>query len=168
MEKKLQKIYLTDYNLLIVQDLWQVHYQILSIIFLNEFIKLNVHMDTMVKKLEIYVIKYKCCDCFLEYADFKDGLIEYKCLCCNKNYQQKLNEKLKGGFFNTYKVSIHNNDKFIFSLRKCVYPYVYMDEWKKFNETSLPEKEDVYSHLNIEDITDADYAYGKRICKDSK
>ena len=25
-------------------------------------------------------------------------------------------------------------------LRKSVYPYEYMDEWEKFNETSLPEK----------------------------
>ena len=36
----------------------------------------------------------------------------------------------------------------------------------KFNETSLPEKEGFYSHLNMEDITDADYAYAKRVCKD--
>ena len=41
-----------------------------------------------------------------------------------------------------------------------------MDDWKKFNETSLPEKEDFYSHLNMEDITDADYAHGKRVRKD--
>ena len=41
-----------------------------------------------------------------------------------------------------------------------------MDDWEKFNETSLPEKEDFYSHLNMEDITDADYAHAKRICKD--
>ena len=32
MEKKLQNIYLTYYNLLIAQDLWQTHYQILSIL----------------------------------------------------------------------------------------------------------------------------------------
>ena len=36
--KKIQKIYLTNYNLLIAQDLWQAHYQILLIIFLKEFI----------------------------------------------------------------------------------------------------------------------------------
>ena len=41
-----------------------------------------------------------------------------------------------------------------------------MDGWEKFNETSLPEKEDFYSHLNIEDITDAYYAHSKRVCKD--
>ena len=34
------------------------------------------------------------------------------------------------------------------------------------NETLLPEKEDFYSHLNMEDITDADYAHAKRVCKD--
>ena len=53
MEKKLQKIYLTYYNLLIAQDLWQAHYQILSIIFLKEFIKLNVNMDTMIKNVKL-------------------------------------------------------------------------------------------------------------------
>ena len=42
------------------------------------------------KKCETYAIKYKYCGCFLEYANFKDDLIEYKCLCCNKSYQQKL------------------------------------------------------------------------------
>ena len=41
-----------------------------------------------------------------------------------------------------------------------------MDNWKKFNETSLPEKEGFYSHLNMEDITHADYAHAKRDCKD--
>ena len=25
---------------------------------------------------------------FFEYANFKDDLIERKCVCCNKNYQQ--------------------------------------------------------------------------------
>ena len=52
MEKKLQKIYLTHYNLLRAQDLLQVHYQILSIIFLNEFIELNVNSDTMMKNVK--------------------------------------------------------------------------------------------------------------------
>ena len=36
---------------------------------------------------------------------------------------------------------------------------------EKFNETSLPEK-DFYSHLNMEDNSDADYTHGKRVCKD--
>ena len=43
MEKKLQKIYLTHYNLLIAQDLWLAYYQILPIIFPKEFIELNAN-----------------------------------------------------------------------------------------------------------------------------
>ena len=29
-----------------------------------------------------------------------------------------------------------------------------MDDWEKFNERSLPEKEDFYCHLIMENITD--------------
>ena len=47
-----------------------------------------------------------------------------------------------------------------------VYPCEYMDDWEKFNETSLPEKEDFYSHLSMKNITDADYANRKRVYKD--
>ena len=31
-----------------------------------------------------------------------------------------------------------------------------MNEWNNFNETSLPEKEEFYSNLNVEYIIDAD------------
>ena len=41
-----------------------------------------------------------------------------------------------------------------------------MDDWEKINETLLPEKEEFYSNLNIEDITDADYIHAKKVCKD--
>ena len=41
-----------------------------------------------------------------------------------------------------------------------------MEDWEKFNETLLPETEDFYSQLNMEDITDADYTQEKRVYKD--
>ena len=80
---------------------------------------------------------------------------------CNKNYQHKFDEKLKEQLFNTYKFSINDNNKFTLLLQRGVYPYEYMDDWEKFNETSLPEIEDFYSQLNIEAITDANYAHQK-------
>ena len=40
-----------------------------------------------------------------------------------------------------------------------------LDDWEKFNETSLPQKEDFFIHLNMEDNIDADYALAKRVCK---
>ena len=100
MEKKLQKMYLTYYNLLIAQDLWQAHYQILSIIFRKEFIELNVNKNMIIKKWETCGIKYKYCNC----------------LICNKNCQIKFDEKLKERFFNTYKFSTYDNNKFVLLL----------------------------------------------------
>ena len=43
-----------------------------------------------------------------------------------------------------------------------------MDDWEKFNETKLPEKEEFYNNLNMEDITDANYMHTKRVCKELK
>ena len=92
------------------------------------------------------------------------------CLCCNKNYQQNFNKKLKERFF-----LIHTNFLtmiiiflmilIIFSLRKGVYRYEYMDNWEKFNETSQPGEEHFYSDLHMEDIADADYPHTKRVVK---
>ena len=96
-------------------------------------------------------------------SNFKVDLIEYKCLCCNKKYQQKFDKKLKERFLNKCKYSKHDNNKFILLLQKVVDPYKYMDDWEKFNETSLPEKEDLCSCLKMEDIADADYEHAKRV-----
>ena len=86
------------------------------------------------KKFETCGIRYKYCNCFLEYTNSKKNyLIEYKCLCYNKNYQHKFDEKLKEQFLNTYKYSNHDNNKFILLLQKCVDPYEYMDDWEKLN-----------------------------------
>ena len=51
-------------------------------------------------------------------------------------------------------------------MKKVVYPYEYMGDWQKFKEASLPEKENFYSHLNMKNITNVDYAHAKRVCKD--
>ena len=56
----------------------------------------------------IHKIKCKDCDCFLEYESVKDNLIRYKCLSYNKDYSNKLYEKLKKRFKGTFKFS--NND----------------------------------------------------------
>ena len=50
----------------------------------------------------------------------------------------------------------------LFCIKKW-YPYEYMDEWEKFNEKALPGKEEFYSDINMEDITDADYIHVKRV-----
>ena len=37
-----------------------------------------------------------------------------------------------------------------------------MNDWEKYNEITLSEKEEFYSNLNMEDMTDADYMYAKK------
>ena len=50
--------------------------------------------------------------------------------------------------------------------KKYIYPYGHMHEWQKFNETTLTEKDEIYSYLDMEDITDADYMHAKRVWED--
>ena len=71
--------------------------------------------------------------CFPESTSFKDSSIEYKCLFCNKNYQKQFNVQ----FFNIYKFSMHDINKYILLFQRGVYPYDYMDYWEKFNEVSF-------------------------------
>ena len=104
---------------------------------------------------EILKIKCKDCYCFLEYDSVKDNLIKYKCLFCNKDYSKTIDAQLKTRFTNTFKFSNNDINKFILLLGKSVYPYEYMDEWEKFNETSLIENEEFYSNLNMEDYMHA-------------
>ena len=58
--------------------------------------------------------------------------------------------------------------KFVLLQRKGVYPYEYIDSWERSNETSLPDKSIFYSELNLEDITDEDYADAQKIFEESK
>ena len=114
----------------------------------------------------VHKIQCKDCDCFLEYESMKDNLIKYKCLSCNKDYSDKLDEKIEIKFMNTFKFSNNDINKFILLLRKGIYPYEYVDDWEKFNKTTLSEKEEFYSNLNMEEIVDVDYMHRKRVCKD--
>ena len=38
-----------------------------------------------------------------------------------------------------------------------------MDSWEKFDETALPAKEGFNSNLNLEDISDEDYAHAQKV-----
>ena len=38
-----------------------------------------------------------------------------------------------------------------------------MDSWAKFSETSLPKKEDFYSKLNDEHITEDEYKHAQTV-----
>ena len=86
----------------------------------------------------IHEIKCKDCSCFLKYESVKDNLIKYNCLSRNKDYSNKFDEELKKKFKNPFQFSNNDINKFTLVLRKGVYPYEYIDDWEKFNETILP------------------------------
>ena len=46
---------------------------------------------------------------------------------------------------------------------KDVYPYDYMGNFEKFKEKKLPEKEDFYSLLTDEDISEREYKHAQKV-----
>ena len=120
MEKKLQK--LLSYRLqfinstrLMASALWNLVNNLTKKIH-----KFNENTDTTIKNAKLAKLNVYIAIVFLNTQIFKYFLIEYKCLCCKKNYQLKLDKKLKERFFNTYNFSNHDNSKFILLLRKGV------------------------------------------------
>ena len=72
------------------------------------------------KKCETCRIKYKYCDCCVEYINSKEDLMEYKCLCCNKYYPHKFDKKLKERCFITYKFCSHSYKYFFIVVKRCL------------------------------------------------
>ena len=66
------------------------------------------------------------------------------------------NDVFKQRFYNTYQFYLNNDEKFKLLLRKGVYPYEYMDPWKKFNKPVPLDKKYYYSELNDADISDSE------------
>ena len=93
-----------------------------------------------------------------------------KCKDCKSelDYMLVFNKESIKIFASTYEFCNGDINKYILLLRKGVYPYEYMDSWERFNETSLPDKKAFYSELNLEDITDKDYAHAQKVFKELK
>ena len=87
-----------------------------------------------------------------------------ECKSCTENNRcKKLIEGLIEKFPSIYQFCNGNLNKFVLLLRKGVYPYEYMDSWEKFDETTLPPNEDFYRELNLEAISDEDYAHAQKV-----
>ena len=114
----------------------------------------NIHNDKC--------IKCKSNLCFVRAVNEK---LIFKCIDCEKEHEKEFNKELLERFANTYKFCDNDLNKFIMLLRKCVYPYEYINEWDKFNEKIIPGKESFYSNLTLEDITKTDYAHASNVFK---
>ena len=83
-------------------------------------------MDTIIKNVKFVELNTKIASAV--YTNCKDDLTEYKCLCCEKNYQKKFDENLKKRFTNRYKFYYYDINNFTLLLPKGIYPYEYMDD----------------------------------------
>ena len=139
-----------------------------SICYKIKFINSSRFMAILLSNLfanlteRIHQIKFGCS---VEHENVKNNLIKYKCVSCDKKYPKKLNEEFEKKYKSTFKFSNNDSNKFILFLRKGADPYEYMDDWKKFDETALPEKDEFHINLNTENITDIVYTHAKRVCK---
>ena len=89
------------------------------------------------------------------FIGIEDNRLSYECIKCSDKLHKSINGLDKKPP-NTYKFCNNDLNKFALLLRKAIYPYKYMDNWEKFNKTTLPSKEAFYSNLNLEGITDED------------
>ena len=126
-------------------------------------------LSKLVDNLSEGIHNNKCSDCGsnLDYikitAKRKNENLILECYNCKQRYKKKFNKELIKRFASTYSFCNNDLNKFILLLRKGVYPYEYMDNWERFNETLLPSKEVFYRNLNMEDIDDIDYRHGNNV-----
>ena len=144
--------------------------------FIDSYRFMSSSLSKLVDNLSEGIHNNKCVDCKsnLDYVritmarpsslERKNEKLLLKCFNCDSYYKKKFNKDLIRKF-NTYSFCNNNVNKFVFLLRKGVYPYEYADIWEIFSEISLPSKEDFYSNLSMEDISDIDYRHANNMFK---
>ena len=99
------------------------------------------------------ISKYKLIDSFSFMKESLDTL------------SSNLKDKGKEFFVQTQKLAKYSRTKFNMLTSKGVYPYEYMTDMRKLEETELPEIEDFYSSLKETNISEEDYQRAKEVWK---
>ena len=135
--------------------------------FIDSFRCMSSSLSKLVDNLSEGLHNNKALDCesCLDYIKTKNEKLILKCFNFKQSYEKDFNKELIQRLTSTYEFCNQNLNKFILLLRKGVYPYEYMDNWERFNKTSLPNKESFYSNLNMENIDDIDYRHGNNVFK---
>ena len=84
----------------------------------------------------------ECC-----FVGLKNNRLIYLCKELKEEWKRPINELIKT-FPAIYQICKGDLNKFIWMLRKGIYPYEDMDSWEKFDETTIRPKEAFYSKLN--------------------
>ena len=137
----------------------------IEIKFIDSYRFMSMSLSKLIDNLSEGLHNNKCLDCksCLDYIKTKnEKLMVFN---CKSYYEKDFNKELIKRFASMYEFCNKNLNKFVLLLRKGVDPYEYMDNWERFNETSLPNKESLYSNLNMENIEDIDYRHGNNVFK---
>ena len=62
-----------------------------------------------------------------------------------------------------YTSEAFSGEKLALMKAKGVYPYDYMDSFQKFSQTQLPKRDDFYSLLTNEEISESEYAHAQKV-----
>ena len=116
----------------------------------------SIECKSCIEKIKI---NSECC-----FVGLKNNRLIYKCKECKEEWKKPVSELIEK-FPGIFLFCDGNLNKFVLLLRKVVYPYEYMDNWEKFDETTLPDKEAFYSHLNLENISEEDYLHTQKVCE---
>ena len=135
--------------------------------FIDSFRFMATSLSKLVDNLTENVHNDKCdkCKSNLCFVNAMNETLLFKFIDCEKEYEKEFNKELLERFSNTYEFCGNDLNKFLILLRKVVYPYEYINGWKKFNEKALPIKESFYSSLTMEDISETDYAHANNVFK---
>ena len=110
--------------------------------FIDSFRFMSTSLSKLVDNLSEGLHNNRCADCksSLDYMITKDEKLIFRCFTSKKNYEKDFNKEFIKRFANTYNFCDNDLNKFILLLRKGVYPCEYMDNWERFDETSLPDR----------------------------
>ena len=98
-----------------------------------------------------------------DYISFSLGRLRF--IDSYRFLQASLDSLVKSTPYETFKYTptlCKNEKQRKLLIQKGTYPYDYMDEWERFNETKLPDKEKFYSSLNDKHMTEEQYEHAQK------
>ena len=139
------------------------------LVFIDSFQFMSSSLENLVKNIT------KCgeCDacnpgnCIKRIVDSEDHIMQHKTSfscgeCINCKNSSKSCMKLNHDNL-IYTSKVFQGEQLRLMIKKGVYPYDYMNSFKKFEDSRLPKKEDFFSVMNNKHITNEEYQHAKNV-----
>ena len=125
--------------------------------FIDSYRFIDSSLQKLVDNLSELNISEKCNQQCKNYKRQNNTLI-YDCNECNTRSYKAIKSLIER-FPNVYAFCNNNLDKFLLLLRNGVYPYEYMDNWSRFEETTSALIDKYSSDGNNSNLSKADYVH---------